>query len=70
MAWSGQLVAYFMFDLNRLKWNVRTLVSFAEQFMIDVLKKYNIEDMQSLMHRRLCGWQKDWFIRLQNSPWT
>ncbi|MGM7374605.1 lipoyl(octanoyl) transferase LipB, partial [Acinetobacter baumannii] len=34
---------YFMFDLNRLKWNVRTLVSFAEQFMIDVLKKYNIE---------------------------
>ncbi|MGS5618515.1 lipoyl(octanoyl) transferase LipB, partial [Acinetobacter baumannii] len=39
----GQLVAYFMFDLNRLKWNVRTLVSFAEQFMIDVLKKYNIE---------------------------
>ena len=23
----GQLVAYFMFDLNRLKWNVRILVS-------------------------------------------
>ena len=26
----GQLVAYFMFDLNRLGWNVRTLVSYAE----------------------------------------
>ena len=39
----GQMVIYFMFDLNRLKWNVRTLVSFAEQLMIDLLKKYNIE---------------------------
>lgn len=39
----GQLVAYFMFDLNRLKWNVRTLVSYAEQLMIDLLKKYGIE---------------------------
>ena len=39
----GQLVAYFMFDLNRLKWNVRTLVSYAEQLMIDLLKKYAIE---------------------------
>lgn len=39
----GQLVAYFMFDLNRLKWNVRTLVSFAEQFMVDLLKKYGID---------------------------
>ncbi|MEE9902750.1 MAG: lipoyl(octanoyl) transferase LipB [Acinetobacter haemolyticus] len=38
----GQLVAYFLFDLNRLKWNVRTLVSFAEQAMIDLLKKYGI----------------------------
>ena len=39
----GQLVAYFLFDLNRLKWNVRTLVSFAEQLMVDLLKKYHIE---------------------------
>lgn len=39
----GQMVIYFMFDLNRLKWNVRTLVSFAEQLMIDLLKKYNID---------------------------
>ncbi|HJF26939.1 lipoyl(octanoyl) transferase LipB [Acinetobacter bohemicus] len=39
----GQLVAYFMFDLNRLGWNVRTLVSYAEQLMIDLLKKYGIE---------------------------
>ncbi len=39
----GQLVAYFLFDLNRLKWHVRTLVSFAETLMIDVLKKYGIE---------------------------
>lgn len=30
----GQLVAYFMFDLNRLGWNVRTLVSYAENLMI------------------------------------
>lgn len=39
----GQMVIYFMFDLNRLKWNVRTLVSYAENLMIDLLKKYHIE---------------------------
>jgi len=39
----GQMVIYFMFDLNRLKWNVRTLVSFAEQLMIDLLNKYAIK---------------------------
>lgn len=39
----GQLVAYFMFDLNRLGWNVRTLVSYAENLMIDLLKKYHIK---------------------------
>ena len=38
----GQLVAYFLLDLNRLKWHVRTLVSFAEQAMIDLLKQYHI----------------------------
>ncbi|TCB38120.1 lipoyl(octanoyl) transferase LipB [Acinetobacter sp. ANC 4910] len=38
----GQLVAYFMFDLNRLGWNVRTLVSYAENLMIELLKKYGI----------------------------
>ena len=39
----GQMVIYFMFDLNRLKWNVRTLVSYAEKLMIDLLKKYQID---------------------------
>ncbi len=39
----GQLVAYFMFDLNRLGWNVRTLVSYAENLMIELLKKYGID---------------------------
>jgi len=39
----GQMVIYFLFDLNRLKWNVRTLVSFAEQLMIDLLQAYGIE---------------------------
>ena len=39
----GQMIAYFLFDLNRLKWHVRTLVSFAEQLMIDLLNKYQIE---------------------------
>ncbi len=39
----GQMVIYFMFDLNRLKWNVRSLVTYAENLMIDLLKKYNIE---------------------------
>jgi len=52
----GQLVAYFMFDLNRLGWNVRTLVSYAENLMIDLLKKYDIEayakpDAPGQMHR-------------------
>lgn len=31
-----------MFDLNRLKWNVRSLVSYAENLMIELLKKYGI----------------------------
>ncbi len=39
----GQLVAYFMFDLNRLGWNVRSLVSYAENLMIDLLKKHDIQ---------------------------
>jgi len=39
----GQLVAYFMFDLNRLGWNVRTLVSYVESLMIELLKKHDIE---------------------------
>ena len=39
----GQLVAYFLFDLNRLKWHVRSLVSFTEQLMIDLLQQYNIK---------------------------
>lgn len=39
----GQLVAYFMFDLNRLGWNVRTLVSYAENLMIELLQKYGID---------------------------
>ena len=39
----GQLVAYFMFDLNRLGWNVRNLVSYTENLMIELLKKYGIE---------------------------
>ncbi len=39
----GQLVAYFMFDLNRLGWNVRSLVSYAENLMIELLNKYGIQ---------------------------
>lgn len=39
----GQMVVYFMFDLNRLKWNVRSLVSYAESVMIDLLKQYKID---------------------------
>lgn len=38
----GQLVAYLMFDLNRLKWNVRDLVNFTEQLLIDLLKHYGL----------------------------
>ena len=39
----GQMVVYFMFDLNRLGWNVRSLVSFAENLMIELLKEYKID---------------------------
>lgn len=38
----GQLVIYFLFDLNRLGWNVRTLVTFAENLMIELLSQYGI----------------------------
>lgn len=39
---AGQLVAYFLFDLNRLGWNVRQLVDFSEQMMMDILATYHI----------------------------
>lgn len=39
----GQLVGYFLFDLNRLKWHVRDLVTFAENLMVGVLKSYQID---------------------------
>lgn len=39
----GQLVVYFLLDLNRLDWNVRQLVDFAEQMMIDILAEYQIQ---------------------------
>lgn len=38
----GQIIVYFLLDLNRLKWNVRSLVDFAENMMIDLLKNYQI----------------------------
>lgn len=38
----GQLIIYFLLDLNRLHWHVRTLVDFAENLMINLLKKYQI----------------------------
>lgn len=39
----GQLIAYFLFDLNRLKWHVRDLVNFAEHMMLWILQQYHIE---------------------------
>lgn len=39
----GQIIVYFLLDLNRLKWHVRTLVTFAETMMIALLKKYHID---------------------------
>lgn len=39
----GQMVIYFMFDLNRLKWNVRSLVTYAENLMINLLNEYDID---------------------------
>lgn len=39
----GQLVAYLLFDLNRLNWHVRDLVNFTEQMLIWILAHYNIE---------------------------
>lgn len=38
----GQLVGYFLLDLNRLNWHVRTLVDFAEQLMLWLLQHYQI----------------------------
>ena len=39
----GQLIAYFLFDLNRLKWHVRDLVNFAEEMMLWLLAQYDID---------------------------
>lgn len=39
----GQLVAYLLFDLRRLGWNVRELVSHTEAAIIDTLSRYNID---------------------------
>lgn len=38
----GQLVVYFLLDLNRLGWNVRQLVDFAENMMVWILQQYQI----------------------------
>jgi lipoyl(octanoyl) transferase len=38
----GQLVVYLLFDLRRLGWNVRELVSHTEAAIIDTLSGYNI----------------------------
>ena len=43
MAWSWTVDSYFLFDLNRLKWNVRDLVNFAEEMMLWILQQYGIE---------------------------
>ncbi|WP_227515643.1 lipoyl(octanoyl) transferase LipB [Acinetobacter qingfengensis] len=39
----GQLVGYFLFDLNRLKWHVRDLVDFGENIMLWLLQHYQID---------------------------
>jgi len=39
----GQLVAYLLYDLNRLHWNVRQLVSNTENAIIELLNIYNID---------------------------
>lgn len=36
----GQLVAYFLFDLNQLGWGVRDLVSHAENIIVEVITPY------------------------------
>ena len=36
------MVGYLLFDLNRLGWNVRQLVSVTEQALIDTLADYQI----------------------------
>lgn len=36
----GQLVAYFLFDLNQLGWGVRDLVSHAEKMIVDTVTPY------------------------------
>jgi lipoyl(octanoyl) transferase len=39
----GQLVAYVLFDLNRLKLGIRSLVSALEQATIDLLAQYGLK---------------------------
>ncbi len=39
----GQLVAYLLYDLNRLNWNVRQLVSNTENALIELLNFYSID---------------------------
>jgi lipoyl(octanoyl) transferase len=39
----GQLIAYLLYDLNRLHWNVRQLVTHTENALIELLNLYNID---------------------------
>jgi lipoyl(octanoyl) transferase len=39
----GQLIAYLLYDLNRLHWNVRQLVTHSENALIELLNIYNID---------------------------
>ena len=39
----GQLIVYFLLDLNRRNWGVRKLVCHTEQLVLDLLKHYGVE---------------------------
>lgn len=49
----GQLVMYWLFDLNALGWNVRNLVSHAEQAIEDIINQYLRATHPSHPHRTL-----------------
>lgn len=44
----GQLMAYTLIDIKRLRFNVRTFVSAIEQSVIDLLAKYQIQGQAKL----------------------
>jgi lipoyl(octanoyl) transferase len=63
----GQVIAYLMLDLRRLKLGVRELVRKMEGAVVDLLQDPRVR--LSRCPRRICGWRKSRSPGAENKKW-